>query len=115
MAAFMNKLQNIFQVAEKNCTEMCTFETALNCSESRISDAALDGNQIFDNIFIHYCVPILTGSVGNILSILVFHRMKLRKFSSSYYLSVLCIAATFFLLAALAHHYFKNVRSSVLK
>lgn len=41
---------------------------------------------------------VLTGSVGNILSVLVFFKTKLRKLSSSYYLAALGISDTCFLL-----------------
>lgn len=41
---------------------------------------------------------VVTGSVGNILSVLVFFKTKLRKLSSSYYLAALGISDTCFLL-----------------
>lgn len=46
-----------------------------------------------------YYTPILvfTGSIGNILSVLVFFKTKLRKLSSSYYLAALGISDTCFL------------------
>lgn len=48
----------------------------------------------------YYYTPLITftGSIGNILSILVFFRTKLRKLSSSYYLAALGISDTGFLL-----------------
>lgn len=47
-----------------------------------------------------YYTPLLTvtGTIGNIISVLVFFRTKLKKLSSSYYLSALCISDTGFLL-----------------
>lgn len=47
-----------------------------------------------------YYTPLLsvTGSVGNIISVFVFFRTRLKKLSSSYYLSALCISDTGFLL-----------------
>lgn len=47
-----------------------------------------------------YYTPLVavTGSIGNILSIVVFFRTKLRKLSSSYYLAALGVSDTVFLL-----------------
>ncbi|KFB48397.1 AGAP005002-PA-like protein [Anopheles sinensis] len=46
-----------------------------------------------------YYVPalVLFGSIGNILSVLVFFKTKLRKLSSSYYLAALGLSDTFYL------------------
>lgn len=51
----------------------------------------------------HYYVPtiVLFGCIGNILSVFVFFKTKLRKLSSSYYLAALAISDTIFLLVAL--------------
>lgn len=48
-----------------------------------------------------YYTPLLicVGIMGNILSVLVFFKTKLRKLSSSYYLAALGISDTFFLLS----------------
>jgi 7 transmembrane receptor (rhodopsin family) len=48
----------------------------------------------------HYYTPalVLIGSAGNILSVIVFFKTKLRKLSSSYYLAALGISDTCFLL-----------------
>lgn len=50
----------------------------------------------------HYYTPalVLVGSIGNILSVIVFFRTKLRKLSSSYYLAALGISDTCFLMGA---------------
>lgn len=50
----------------------------------------------------HYYTPALVfvGSIGNILSVIVFFKTKLRKLSSSYYLAALGISDTCFLLGA---------------
>lgn len=45
----------------------------------------------------------LTGSIGNILSVLVFFKTKLRKLSSSYYLAALGVSDTCFLLITFMH------------
>lgn len=52
----------------------------------------------------HYYTPFLVffGSIGNILSVIVFFKTKLRKLSSSYYLAALGISDTCFLLGAFA-------------
>lgn len=54
---------------------------------------------ISENAYLYY-TPLLTvtGSIGNIVSVMVFFRTRLRKLSSSYYLSALCISDTGFLL-----------------
>lgn len=52
-------------------------------------------------LFLHsYYTPLImvTGSIGNIFSVVVFFRTKLRKLSSSYYLAALGISDTVFLL-----------------
>ncbi|XP_053956244.1 neuropeptides capa receptor [Anastrepha ludens] len=48
----------------------------------------------------YYYVPVLvcTGSLGNILSVFVFFKTKLRKLSSSFYLAALAVSDTCFLL-----------------
>lgn len=50
----------------------------------------------------HYYTPtiVVFGSVGNILSVVVFFKTKLRKLSSSYYLAALGLSDTVFLLIA---------------
>lgn len=52
-----------------------------------------------------YYIPalVLTGSIGNILSVLVFFRTKLKKLSSSHYLAALGISDTCFLLLVLVN------------
>lgn len=52
----------------------------------------------------HYYIPtiVIFGCIGNILSVIVFCRTKLRKLSSSYYLAALGISDTIFLLVAFA-------------
>lgn len=57
------------------------------------------------NMLTWYYIPtlVLTGSIGNILSVLVFFKTKLRKLSSSYYLAALGISDTCFLLISFSH------------
>lgn len=55
----------------------------------------------FAHLISSYYTPFLalTGSIGNILSVLVFFKTKLRKLSSSYYLAALGISDTCFLVS----------------
>lgn len=50
----------------------------------------------------HYYLPavVLVGGIGNILSVIVFYKTKLKKLSSSYYLAALGISDTCFLICA---------------
>lgn len=54
------------------------------------------------DVLTHYYTPglVLVGSIGNILSVLVFFKTKLRKLSSSFYLAALGISDTCFLIGA---------------
>ncbi|XP_061396480.1 cysteinyl leukotriene receptor 1-like [Musca vetustissima] len=51
------------------------------------------------NVLCFYYVPIIvgTGTIGNILSVVVFFKTKLRKLSSSFYLAALAVSDTCFL------------------
>lgn len=51
----------------------------------------------------HYYTPtlVIVGSIGNILSVIVFFKTKLRNLSSSYYLAALGISDTGFLIASI--------------
>lgn len=57
---------------------------------------------IIGDFLTHYYTPalVLIGSAGNILSVVVFFKTKLRKLSSSYYLAALGISDTCFLFGA---------------
>lgn len=77
--------------------------TAINATNSTEYDLEDDfelslAYQIGD-FLTHYYTPalVLVGSIGNILSVIVFFRTKLRKLSSSYYLAALAISDTCFL------------------
>lgn len=56
------------------------------------------------NVLCFYYVPIIvgTGSIGNILSVVVFFKTKLRKLSSSFYLAALAVSDTCFLFGLFA-------------
>lgn len=57
---------------------------------------------IFSRFFKYYPLAVIClGSLGNCISVLVFFGTKLRKQSSSYYLSSLAISDTLFLLTQL--------------
>ncbi|XP_037930876.1 cysteinyl leukotriene receptor 1 [Teleopsis dalmanni] len=60
--------------------------------------------EMIGSILSFYYVPILvcTGSIGNILSVFVFFKTKLRKLSSSVYLAALAISDTCFLFGLFA-------------
>uniref|UniRef100_A0A182PBB5 G-protein coupled receptors family 1 profile domain-containing protein n=1 Tax=Anopheles epiroticus TaxID=199890 RepID=A0A182PBB5_9DIPT len=72
--------------------------------------ATLSPAHEFDQTFVYYAemlsvinfyyVPalVLFGSIGNVLSVLVFFKTKLRKLSSSYYLAALGLSDTFYLI-----------------
>lgn len=66
------------------------------------SDYGLELAYKIGDILTHYYTPalVLIGCTGNILSVIVFFRTKLRKLSSSYYLAALGISDTCFLLGA---------------
>jgi hypothetical protein len=81
----------------------------LNDSNSKNSTILNDEDDIgitiayfIGDFLAHYYTPalVLIGSAGNILSVVVFFKTKLRKLSSSYYLAALGISDTCFLLGA---------------
>lgn len=58
--------------------------------------------QIGDYLTFYYPpILVLTGSIGNILSVFVFFKTKLKKLSSSYYLAALAVSDTCFLFGVL--------------
>lgn len=80
-------------VTEYNATEM-------DANESAGEDEEMLRIAFFIGHFVHqYYIPVLccTGSIGNILSVFVFFRTKLRKLSSSFYLAALAVSDTCFL------------------
>lgn len=74
-----------------------TFEKVRPTANATVTISMLQ--EVTHYIFVYY-TPLITftGSIGNILSILVFFRTKLRKLSSSYYLAALGVSDTGFLL-----------------
>lgn len=79
------------------------FPNATNSSEYDFEeDYGLAFAYKVGDVLTHYYTPalVLSGSIGNILSVIVFFKTKLRKLSSSYYLAALGISDTCFLLGA---------------
>lgn len=75
-----------------------------NSHENSHEDTILNIVEYVGNLLYFYYVPVivLIGSFGNMLSVMVFFKnMKLRKLSSSYYLSALAISDTCFLFGLL--------------
>lgn len=66
------------------------------------SDLGIEIAYFIGDFLTHYYTPalVLIGTTGNILSVIVFFKTKLRKLSSSYYLAALGISDTCFLLGA---------------
>lgn len=77
-----------------------------NSNSNHTLNALDDSNETLDTLAVlsimlnYYYVPILVfgGSLGNILSVIVFSKTKLRKLSSSFYLAALAMSDTCFLL-----------------
>nr|AAP45004.1 peptide receptor GPCR [Drosophila melanogaster] len=85
-------------LGESNVTEYNT--TEMDANESAGEDEEMLRIAFFIGHFVHqYYIPVLccTGSIGNILSVFVFFRTKLRKLSSSFYLAALAVSDTCFL------------------
>ncbi|XP_032575620.1 galanin-like G-protein coupled receptor npr-9 [Drosophila sechellia] len=85
-------------LGESNVTEYNTTEMYAN--DSAGEDEEMLRIAFFIGHFVHqYYIPVVccTGSIGNILSVFVFFRTKLRKLSSSFYLAALAVSDTCFL------------------
>lgn len=65
-------------------------------------DLGIEIAYLIGDFLTHYYTPalVLIGTTGNILSVIVFFKTKLRKLSSSYYLAALGISDSCFLLGA---------------
>ncbi|XP_017027973.1 thyrotropin-releasing hormone receptor [Drosophila kikkawai] len=76
------------------------YVTEMDLEEASTEDEEMLRIAFFIGDFVHqYYIPILccTGSIGNILSVFVFFKTKLRKLSSSFYLAALAVSDTCFL------------------
>lgn len=67
------------------------------------NDAILKTVEVIGDLLSLYYIPIVafSGSIGNILSVVVFFKTKLKKLSSSYYLAALAVSDTCFLFSSL--------------
>lgn len=98
---------NVLQSNDLNATDFYTYDypnaTGFNYSEyDADEDYGLSLAFKVGDFLTHYYTPALVfiGSFGNILSVIVFFKTKLRKLSSSYYLAALGISDTCFLVGA---------------
>ncbi|XP_017040257.1 neuropeptides capa receptor [Drosophila ficusphila] len=76
------------------------FATEMDSEEATGEDDEMLKIAFFIGDFVHqYYIPVVccTGSIGNILSVFVFFKTKLRKLSSSFYLAALAVSDTCFL------------------
>jgi len=76
-------------------------------SNEHVNGTATEENEVADalaNFLAFYYTPAVfsVGSIGNILSVIVFCSGKLRKLSSSYYLVALAVSDTCFLFSVMA-------------
>ncbi|XP_065359831.1 alpha-2C adrenergic receptor-like [Calliphora vicina] len=77
----------------------------LNSNDTYSDDSEmLQTIEYIGTVLSFYYIPIIvgTGSIGNILSVFVFFKTKLRKLSSSFYLAALAVSDTCFLLGLFA-------------
>ncbi|XP_029722481.2 neuromedin-U receptor 2-like isoform X1 [Aedes albopictus] len=74
--------------------------TSANLEYPPDSSSAMEWGYMIGDFLTFYYTPalVVSGSIGNILSVLVFFNTKLKKLSSSYYLAALGISDTCFLL-----------------
>lgn len=88
-----------------NFSDYYTYNYYLNTSEydDLDDDFGLTVAYKVGDFLTHYYTPamVAVGSLGNILSVIVFLNTKLKKLSSSYYLAAMCISDTGFLWASL--------------
>lgn len=104
---FTQFLSTAYEDYRQNSTESVFYSdyySSLNYSDSLEyeDDIGLNFAYKVGDFLTHYYTPalVLFGSIGNILSVIVFFKTKLRKLSSSYYLAALGISDTCFLLGA---------------
>lgn len=84
------------QKQQQHQSENYTVNSNYTTSETTVIDFIIS----FSYFAYIYYTPVITftGAIGNLFSVLVFFRTKLKKLSSSYYLSALCISDTGFLI-----------------
>lgn len=91
-----------YDVADKYYENASATWTEQSTNGSLASSNSTDESRtLFVAFILHsYYTPLIVviGSIGNILSVVIFFRLKLRKLSSSFYLAALGISDTIFLL-----------------
>lgn len=102
-----DKTTNFNQIFHKNdsnnnfnTSTAMNFIDLQNTTRSPITSSITTPLDTFAMDLIAYYIPFITfaGTIGNVLSVLVFIRTKLKKLSSSYYLAALSISDTGYLL-----------------
>lgn len=83
-----------------NTSTTMNFIDVQSTTRSPITSSNTTPLDMFAMDLIAYYIPFITfaGTIGNVLSVLVFVRTKLKKLSSSYYLAALSISDTSYLL-----------------
>lgn len=92
---FTNPVKNLNTTTSNSSMSNDTYNIDSNNEESEM----LQTIEYIGTVMNFYYLPIIvgTGSIGNILSVFVFFRTKLRKLSSSFYLAALAVSDTCFL------------------
>lgn len=92
---YKNDSNNVFSTTPAN-----NFIELQNTTQSPITSSMTTPLDTFAMDLIAYYTPFITfsGTIGNVLSVLVFVRTKLKKLSSSYYLAALSISDTGYLI-----------------
>jgi hypothetical protein len=115
MSLTLNAISSTFNenITEKESVETYSDDYVMNISSSANNSNATNASRddfaedygmtiafLIGDFLTHYYTPALVvfGSAGNILSVVVFFKTKLRKLSSSYYLAALGISDTCFLI-----------------
>ncbi|KNC30390.1 hypothetical protein FF38_02671 [Lucilia cuprina] len=83
----------------KNLNALTNYTTSINNDTYNEESEMLQTIEYIGTVLSFYYIPIIvgTGSIGNILSVFVFFKTKLRKLSSSFYLAALAVSDTCFL------------------
>lgn len=93
--------KTVRKITETPPFSVTTFGNDMVTNQSLVPDELWMSVKIIHNITYYYTpLIVLAGSIGNILSVFVFFKTKLRKLSSSYYLAALGVSDTCFLLTS---------------
>lgn len=93
--------KTVKKITETPPFAVTTYGNDMVTNQSVMADDTWMSVKIIDSITFYYTpLIVLAGSIGNILSVLVFFKTKLRKLSSSYYLAALGVSDTCFLLTS---------------